>query len=193
MHEEVDRQADDADELVTEWTLEDRFSDAKFVGRAEGIGRAGRPVALGGDKEVLFWRASCRSSGWSGQLYPNLDQSSEISPEMVERLRQEWERHVFVTAPLIAIEQKQSEIAGLEQQLEKLKGELTDSVRDARVLNLSWAKIGEAVGISKQAAQKRWENYDPLKFAKTIKRVDAVKKKLQADLGRTGSDDSDQA
>ncbi|UPK66526.1 hypothetical protein MYP14_25205 (plasmid) [Rhodococcus pyridinivorans] len=188
----IDGPARAVDDAATEWTVVDHFTGTTFRGRAEAIGRSGQPVSPGSDVDVLFWRASCRS-GWSGQLWPNLADSSDLSPEMRERLHLEWAKHVLTAAPLLGIETKQAEISRLEKELKERKYELTDYVCAAREQNLSWAKIGDAAGISKQAAQKRWEREDPRRIAKLHKKVASTSDELQAQVDPSTPDTSDPA
>lgn len=47
-------------------------------------------------------------------------------------------------------------IAELAQRREQLDAELADSVRAARVAHKSWSEIGAMLGVSKQAAQRKY-------------------------------------
>lgn len=49
-------------------------------------------------------------------------------------------------------------IAELAQQRERLEAELTESVKAARVAHRSWSEIGAMLGVSKQAAQRKYRN-----------------------------------
>jgi hypothetical protein len=47
-------------------------------------------------------------------------------------------------------------IAELVEQREQLDAELTDAVRSARQAERSWSEIGAMLGVSKQAAQRKY-------------------------------------
>jgi hypothetical protein len=47
-------------------------------------------------------------------------------------------------------------IAELTDQRDHLDGELTNAVRSARATNRSWSEIGAMLGVSKQAAQRKY-------------------------------------
>jgi hypothetical protein len=47
-------------------------------------------------------------------------------------------------------------IAELSQQREELEAELAESVRAARAAHRSWSEIGAMLGVSKQAAQRKY-------------------------------------
>lgn len=104
---------------------------------------------------VIGWRSACQC-GWRGtQFYLRSDwPSSEyaLAPEQVEQhLMVEWERHVRVALPVLAIHD-------LTQLIAHTHGLLADAVRAARAAGTSWAVIGEAADIDGQAAQDRWCN-----------------------------------
>ncbi|MCC5951375.1 MAG: hypothetical protein JJU45_04700 [Acidimicrobiia bacterium] len=48
------------------------------------------------------------------------------------------------------------QIAELAQQREHLDAELAESVRAARAAHKSWSEIGAMLGVSKQAAQRKY-------------------------------------
>jgi hypothetical protein len=61
----------------------------------------------------------------------------------------EWERHLRVALPLLAIHD-------LSQQIAHAQAELADAVAAARADGVSWAVIGEAAGVTTESAQERW-------------------------------------
>lgn len=63
----------------------------------------------------------------------------------------EWHQH-------IAPDQSLHTIRTLGQDLKDLETRLDAAVADARTAGVSWDKIGRAVGITRQGAQKRWES-----------------------------------
>ncbi|HEY1158382.1 MAG TPA: hypothetical protein VGE95_19125 [Arthrobacter sp.] len=62
-----------------------------------------------------------------------------------------WHRHI---APDLSLHR----IRTLSGSLKELEAQLDEAVATARAGGLSWEKIGRAVGISRQGAQKRWES-----------------------------------
>lgn len=53
------------------------------------------------------------------------------------------------------------QIAELAQQREQLEVELAESVRAARAAHKSWSEIGAMLGVSKQAAQRKYRATAP--------------------------------
>ena len=47
-------------------------------------------------------------------------------------------------------------VAELAEKVEEADAELTEAVRQARSANRSWSEIGAMLGVSKQAAQRRF-------------------------------------
>ena len=102
---------------------------------------------------VTGWRAGCQC-GWCGtQLHlrdewPDSDDAH--APDAVEQqCRSEWERHLSVVLPMLAIHD-------LSQQITRAHDDLSQAVSAARAAGIGWNAIGEAAGISAQTAQKRW-------------------------------------
>jgi len=52
-------------------------------------------------------------------------------------------------------------IAELAQQRDQVDEELVESVRAARAANRSWSEIGAMLGVSKQAAQRKYGSKAP--------------------------------
>lgn len=52
-------------------------------------------------------------------------------------------------------------IAELAEQRDRVDDELTDAVRAARAARRSWSEIGAMLGVSKQAAQRKYGHKDP--------------------------------
>ncbi|WP_245953734.1 hypothetical protein [Arthrobacter silvisoli] len=48
-------------------------------------------------------------------------------------------------------------VGTLSRSLKDLEAHLDDTVASARASGVSWDKIGRAVGITRQGAQRRWE------------------------------------
>jgi hypothetical protein len=102
---------------------------------------------------VTGWRSGCQC-GWRGtQLYLRSewpDTEYALAPEMVEQqCRAEWERHLHVVLPMLAIHD-------LTRRIHRAEDDLREAVSTARTAGVSWAHIGDAAGISRTAAQRRW-------------------------------------
>jgi len=103
---------------------------------------------------VIGWRSGCEC-GWRGtQFYlraewPTSDEYARAPEEVDARCMAEWERHLRVAMPVLAIHD-------LTQQIAQAQDDLVHAVRAARVGGVSWALIGEAADISEQAARERW-------------------------------------
>ena len=73
-------------------------------------------------------------------------------PDVVEQqCRAEWERHLHVVLPVLAIHD-------FTQRISRAQDDLLQAVAAARAAGISWARIGEAAGLSRHAAQKRWSS-----------------------------------
>ena len=102
---------------------------------------------------VIGWRSACQC-GWQGtQFYLRSEWPGTeygLAPEEVEQhCMAEWERHLRVALPLLAIHD-------LSQQIAHVQAELADAVAAARADGVSWAVIGEAAGVTTESAQERW-------------------------------------
>ncbi len=102
---------------------------------------------------VIGWRSACEC-GWRGAQFflrsewPGTDEYGR-APESVEaRCMAEWERHLRVVMPVLAIHD-------LTAQIAQAQDDLVDAVSAARAAGVSWAAIGEAAGLSEQSARKR--------------------------------------
>jgi hypothetical protein len=102
---------------------------------------------------VTGWRSGCEC-GWRGtQLHLRSewpDSEYALAPDVVEQqCRAEWERHLHVVLPVLAIHD-------FTQQISRAQDDLLQAVAAARAAGISWARIGEAAGLSRHAAQTRW-------------------------------------
>ena len=91
----------------------------------------------------------------AGRIYagdPRSDDPEYVSDrEDLEPLFQEhWLRHV-------APDRSLHMIRTLGEDLKRVEAQLDDAVSTARSEGISWEKIGKAVGITRQGAQKRWD------------------------------------
>jgi len=102
---------------------------------------------------VIGWRSGCQC-GWRGTQFFLRSEwpSSEyaLASDEVEQLCMvEWERHLRVAMPLLAIHD-------LTQQIALAQEDLDQAVGAARAADISWTAIGEAAGVSRQSAHERW-------------------------------------
>lgn len=128
--------------------------------------------------EVIGWRVACECSTSEPRRHVLLDTlwtrvwnpadedlaahriyagdpSSAVAADVDDRedlqpfFRREWHQHIAPDTTVHAI-------ATLSQELRHVEAKLDDAVAEARNAGVSWDKIGRAVGITRQAAQKRW-------------------------------------
>lgn len=117
------------------------------------------------DDDVTGWRALC-SCGWEGPLWlrvtrrgmanllrrrtyvPFLGVASP-SVDVEAAIRAEWIAHAGPANAAVALE---SAAEALEQAQERLN----QRVLQARAVGVSWAKIGDAVRMTRQSAHERW-------------------------------------
>lgn len=119
-------------------------------------------------RDAVGWRGVC-GCGWLGPLWvrvhrvdqadagqrrvlvydPDPDRYGSEPPSLEEAVHVEWLDHL---APDEALNGVRIAAQAAGRALE----DLDDAVRGARVLNLSWAAIGAAAGISRQSAHERW-------------------------------------
>lgn len=103
---------------------------------------------------VVGWRSACQC-GWRGaQFYlrsewPTADEYARAPEEVDARCMADWERHLRVVMPVLAIHD-------LAQQIAQAHNDLDQAVRMARGAGVSWTRIGEAALMSGQAARERW-------------------------------------
>ena len=105
------------------------------------------------DPRVTGWRAGCQC-GWQGTQFhlrsewPRTEYAR--APEAVkQQCRGEWERHLRVVLPGLAVHDR-------SRQITHAHDGLLQAVSAARAAGVSWKDIGDAAGISRQTAQKRW-------------------------------------
>lgn len=119
------------------------------------------PISELCEREGVFWRAA-DSNGWVSPVLHRIPDGVTDRiwpPEWFEEryLRPEWEQYVYAVDPLVHVRMMARMIDYHEQQLAELNAELGRAVvaarRDQRA---SWAQVGEAAGVSKQAAWERW-------------------------------------
>ena len=110
------------------------------------------------DPRVTGWRSGCQC-GWRGtQFYLRSewpDTEYALAPAQVDQYcRIDWERHLRVALPLLAIHD-------LTQQIAHAQHDLADAVCAARATDISWTVIADAAGITPQTAQDRWPETTP--------------------------------
>ncbi|MEV6071853.1 hypothetical protein AB0L82_35390 [Nocardia sp. NPDC052001] len=122
-------------------------------------------------EEVVGWRAVCFETGddadcWFGPTWTRVATKTEQNPAVLQifsaddwlvgdhadTIMTAWLRHLV---PHIGTPSVESAAA----MATDAQFRLTLAVLDARDKGASWAKIGAAVGISRQSAHERWANY----------------------------------
>jgi hypothetical protein len=134
-------------------------------GRVIADGMSDQAISERCDRDGAFWRAA-DSSGWVSPMthrIPERVTEGKVDPPewfAEQVLRPEWEQHVYATDPLVHVRMMTGLIAHHEQQLADLNADLARAVAAARRdLRASWAQIGDAAGVSKQAAWERWREH----------------------------------
>lgn len=123
---------------------------------------------------MLMWRGIC-NCGWRGSLWgleaaltdanviPTIDtgtseDASRTWRSIEDGIHEEWRAHLPAPASKAAAALAALERAAL--QYRQARQRLETAVAMARAAGASWAQIGQAVGISRKAAYKRW-GYEP--------------------------------
>ena len=111
-------------------------------------------------RDGAYWRAT-DTDGWTSPVRhpipPGWERKTDPPPHVEDRLRDEWEQHVYAHHPLArvaALTRRSDHLAGL---LRELADELGTAVRHARAQGASWTDVGGAAGTTKQAAWERWK------------------------------------
>lgn len=73
-----------------------------------------------------------------------------------EKALEEWADHVDPADLRLADTEALRTIAELVERRDEVDEELTDAVRSARRAHRSWTEIGAMLGVSKQAAQRKY-------------------------------------
>jgi hypothetical protein len=86
-----------------------------------------------------------------------------MSTSRAERAKalEEWADSVDPADLEVADTKLLRHIAELAQQRDQVDEELVESVRAARAANRSWSEIGAMLGVSKQAAQRKYGSKTP--------------------------------
>lgn len=148
---------------------------ALFADGARSVGAANQQAVVelpgGGEElrdgeEATGWQARCEC-GWVGpvwvrvavssqddrprrQVYVSMPSISGLAPEEVEEaMSREWRQHAEQGRVLEVVRERAREVAAAQARL-------AEAVRAARSAGRSWAEVGEAAGISRQAAHERW-------------------------------------
>jgi hypothetical protein len=81
-----------------------------------------------------------------------------MSKSRVERAKalEEWAERVEPSDLEVADTEALRTIAELAERREVVEEELTEAVRSARQAHRSWSEIGTMLGVSKQAAQRKY-------------------------------------
>lgn len=127
------------------------------------------------DAEVVGWRGAC-TCGWQGVMWTRVGSASEedlgrrrayipssgfSDPSMAveEAIEGEWRAHALPVTLVADVRVAAREYARAGERL-------TASVAAAKVEGATWADIGAAAGISRQAAHERWKDSTVIARAK---------------------------
>jgi hypothetical protein len=119
------------------------------------------------DAEVIGWRGAC-TCGWQGALWTRVGSAAEEdlprrrayipasgfsdpSATVEEAIGEEWRAHAV---PVTLVADVRAAARGYARAGERL----TASVAAAKAAGATWADIGAAVGITRQAAHERWKD-----------------------------------
>jgi hypothetical protein len=119
------------------------------------------------DDQVVGWRSFC-ACGWFGPFWERVPTSAEVSlskrlvfvpllgvavPSVTveEAMRLEWTAHA---TPASAI----SELQAAFRMLKNAEARLGRGVESARSVGVSWARIGDVLGVSRQSVHERWKS-----------------------------------
>ena len=157
--------AEAADGLIVQ-TPEEAVSAASLAGAAASLARA--DVING--RNAVGWLGLC-SCGWRGPLWRRVPSASAADParrlvywaspttwakpadSTSDAIRQEWKDHL--PSPAIA------GVRAAAAADRKAGADLDDAVARARLDGESWAAIGDAAGMTRQAAHERWGKRQP--------------------------------
>lgn len=84
-----------------------------------------------------------------------MGQMSKTRAERAKAL-EKWAEHVESSELKEADTEALRTIAELAERRDELEAELTEAVRSARQAHRSWSEIGTMLGVSKQAAQRKY-------------------------------------
>jgi hypothetical protein len=144
--------------LADGWPTLPLTEQAVMVQRLEGL-------ALVDHDDVHGWRATC-TCFWQGEPWTRLHEpgrtdlvrrqasvlsGSPCDPPMavLQALHAEWRAHAEREVALTELQAARRAEAAVEQRL-------VNAAAAARAAGLSWADIGRATGMSRQAAHERW-------------------------------------
>jgi hypothetical protein len=80
---------------------------------------------------------------------------SKTRAERAEALER-WAEHVEADDLVVANTDALRVIAELAEQRDDVDAAIVDAIRSARAANRSWSEIGAMLGVSKQAAQRKY-------------------------------------
>ena len=114
-------------------------------------GRTAHPEQTRDGAGAIGWRGMCEC-GWHGPLHPAASAPDRHAdpPETTEaQIRAEWLAHIGQAQTLEQIRAEAWAVSAAQARL-------TEAVRAARTAGHSWTEIGQAAGITRQAAHERW-------------------------------------
>ncbi len=114
-------------------------------------GRTAHPEQTRDGAGAIGWRGMC-ACGWQGPLHRAAaapDRRADPPEETEEQIRADWLAHIGQARNLEQIRTEAWAVSAAQARL-------TDAVRAARAAGHSWTEIGQAAGITRQAAHERW-------------------------------------
>lgn len=123
-----------------------------------------RPDVVDG-RTAIGWRGMC-TCGWLGPLWRRVPAEKDADParhlvywasptlradpvgDIEDAVREEWKAHL--PSPAVA------DVKTAAAAARKADDALDDAVRRARLDGASWAAVGDAAGMTRQAAHERW-------------------------------------
>ena len=117
------------------------------------------------DDVIMNWRGAC-TCGWRGELWQRVPSAADadlaarkeyvpggeaafVSGEVEDAVQEEWLVHIAPSEAILGVEAAAKEHRQAGHRLDK-------TVTAANAAGASWADIGRAAGISRQAAHERW-------------------------------------
>lgn len=141
--------------------------------------RAAYDTDVRSETEVVGWLAWC-SCGWRGPTYTRVHaperedrarrivfEESPFEPQWVQdEVHAEWYSHVRPSEAVGEVAEAASAVATATERLD-------EAVLGAREAGASWAAIGGAAGITRQAAHLRWAARQTVRLSEARERVDS--------------------
>lgn len=109
------------------------------------------------DERIAGWRAECSCGGWHGPTFQAGagDGRTRIPDDRQhDRVMLDWE--TAHARPLLVDLEVRSRLGRLSEQLRTAEARLRQAVEQYRAEGITWGQIGQALGVSRQAAWNRF-------------------------------------